>query len=339
MRLAVLTGGGDCAGLNAAIRAVVRTAHELTGRSVIGYRRGWEGVLAGDTVELTPEEVRGILPVGGTMLRTSRSKPGMLDDDGRALLDAFARDGIDALIAIGGEGTLVTTATLAAAGFDVVAVPKTIDNDVAGTEVSIGFNTALTVATDAVDRLHTTADSHDRVMVLEVMGRHAGHLAAGAGMAGGAAAVLVPERRTSLDDIATRLLARHQQGRQSSIVVVAEGAQVSGVGKRPTDRWGQPVVGGVGQLVADEISHRTGFETRATVLGHIQRGGAATATDRLVASRLGSRAVEAATSGGSGYLVGIAGNDTRLVSIGDVAGMTRTLSRVELALLERMTTA
>ena len=253
MRLGVLTGGGDCAGLNAAVRAVVRTAYLRLGTEVVGYRRGWAGVIENDSVTLDNEAVRGLLPQGGTSLGTSRSHPGLLNGDPAKLVAQLEADGVDALVAIGGDGTLFTTQMLHEAGFPVVAVPKTIDNDVEGTDVSIGFDTALAVATEAVDRLHTTAASHDRLMILEVMGRHAGHLAAGAGIAGGAAAVLVPERPFDIADIASQITRRHGAGRHASIVVVAEGATPAphtmpdfdpGI-----DQWGRVRPKGIGDVV------------------------------------------------------------------------------------------
>ncbi|MFT5222533.1 MAG: phosphofructokinase-like protein [Glaciecola sp.] len=343
MRLAVLTGGGDCAGLNAAVRAVVRTAEHSLGSTVVGYRRGWNGIFESDSIELSNEEVRGILPHGGTILGTSRSQPGVFAQGAQPIIDRLVADGVDALVAIGGDGTLMTTDLLHRAGFPVVAIPKTIDNDVEGTDVSIGFNTALSVATDAVDRLHTTAASHDRVMVLEVMGRHAGHLALGAAVAGGAAVVLVPEQPFVIDEVAEALRRRHTRGRYASIVVVAEGAHpVPGTvpeQKVRLDAWGKPIVGGVGDLVGRLLEQATTFETRTTVLGHIQRGGSPTAADRFVASRLGVRAVEALAAGDGGHLVGIDGDGLALRPLGEVAGRTRLLSTKVLAQLQPLTTA
>lgn len=343
MRIGVLTGGGDCAGLNAAIRAVVRTAHFHFDTSVVGYQRGWNGVLAGESVELLPDDVRGVFTRGGTFLGTSRSHPALVEAGPAPLIEQLERDGVDALVAIGGDGTLVTTGMLHDSGFPVVAVPKTIDNDVEGTDVSIGYDTALAVATDAVERLHTTAESHDRLMVLEVMGRHAGHLAAGAGIAGGAAAVLVPEQPFDIEVVAEQISRRHDQGRHASIVVVAEGAtpmrQSAPSRSNDVDPWGRPRPTGVGELVGLLLEQLTGFETRTTVLGHIQRGGSPTATDRLVASRLGAAAVEALAAGSSGLLVGIAGADTALVPLADVANKTRLLPLQMIELLSPMTTA
>lgn len=341
MRIAVLTGGGDCAGLNAAIRAVVRTAGHRLGAGVLGYRRGFEGILDDDSVELDAEVVRGTLPRGGTMLGTSRSTRRLVDGGTDPLIAQLTADGVDALVAIGGEGTLITTERLAAAGFPVVAVPKTIDNDVAGTDICIGFDTALTVATEAVDRLHTTAESHDRIMILEVMGRHTGHIAAGAGIAGGAAAILVPEAPVDIDEIAHRLIARHDRSRSASIVVVAEGAIITGTEppEQSVDEWGARVPEGMGHLVGDLLAERTGFEVRTTVLGYIQRGGQPTAADRLLGSRLGARAVEVLIEGEVGVLIGLYSTDIVLRPLAEVAGQVRSVAGDELALLEHITTA
>ncbi len=343
MRIAVLTGGGDCAGLNAAIRAIVRIAGHRLSSSVLGYKSGFKGVLEADSIELNPETVRGTLPRGGTMLGTSRSSRRLVEGGPEPLIKQFTADGVEALIAIGGEGTLVTTEQIASAGFPVVAVPKTIDNDVAGTDVCIGFDTALNVATEAVDRLHTTAESHDRLMILEVMGRHTGHIAAGAGIAGGAAAILVPEAPVDIDEIAQRIIARHDNSRSASIVVVAEGAGVASEGSEQiievADEWGGRVPGGVGRLVADQLAKRTGFEVRTTVLGHIQRGGPPTAADRLLGSRLGARAVEVLLEGEQGVMVGLHSTGMALRPLSEIAGKVRYLAGDELALLEQISTA
>jgi len=343
MRIGVLTGGGDCAGLNAAIRAVVRTAHHNLHTDVVGYKRGWNGIIDGDSMVLDNETVRGVLSHGGTMLGTSRSHPDLLRQGAQPFIDHLHRDGVDALVAIGGDGTLHTTLMLHEAGFPVVAIPKTIDNDVYGTDICIGYDTALTVATDAVDRLHTTAESHDRLMVLEVMGRHAGHLAAGAGIAGGAAAVLIPEQPFDIDHVADQLTRRHQDGRSASIVVVAEGATPvpnTIVEYDPAmDQWGRPQLGGTGELVGNVLAKLTGYETRTTVLGHIQRGGSPTAADRLLASSLGAASIEVLAAGGGGNLVGTNGGKVGLRPIAETVGKTRVLSSEQIALLIPMTTA
>ncbi len=342
MRLGVLTGGGDCAGLNAALRAVVRMAGHALGRSVVGYRRGWNGVLEGDSVKLGPEAMRGVLPRGGTMLGTSRSSRRLQTEGTAPLIAQLKRDGVDALVSIGGDGTLITAERLSQAGFPVVAVPKTIDNDVCGTDTCIGFDTALGVATEAVDRLHTTAQSHNRIMVLEVMGREAGHIAAGAGIAGGAAAILVPEAPFNIEEIAQRLIARHHRDRNASIVVVAEGAIPDGSVETPdtgTDEWGNRVLDGMGQFVGDLLAERTGFDTRTTVLGYIQRGGPPSPADRLLASRLGAGAVEALIEGMSGCLVGVHSTGIAHRPLAEVAGHIRYLSADQLELLDHISTA
>ena len=342
MRIGVLTGGGDCAGLNAAIRAVVRMAgHELD-RNVVGYKRGWNGVLDGDSITLDTEAMRGTLPRGGTMLGTSRSSRRLQSEGTAPLIAQLERDDVEALVTIGGDGTLITAGRLSEAGFPVVAVPKTIDNDVSGTDICIGFDTALGVATEAVDRLHTTAESHNRIMVLEVMGREAGHIAAGAGIAGGAAAILVPEAPFNIDEIAERLEARHHRSRNASIVVVAEGAIPDGSVEIPdtgTDEWGNRILDGMGQFVGEQLAERTGFDTRTTVLGYIQRGGPPSPADRLLGSRLGARAVEVLMEGQSGAMVGVHSVGIALKPLAEVAGRTRYLSQDQLEMLDLISTA
>ena len=338
----MLTGGGDCAGLNAAIRAVVRMAgHELD-RNVVGYKRGWNGVLDGDSITLDAEAMRGSLPRGGTMLGTSRSSRRLQSEGTAPLIAQLERDDVEALVTIGGDGTLITAGRLSEAGFPVVAVPKTIDNDVSGTDICIGFDTALGVATEAVDRLHTTAESHNRIMVLEVMGREAGHIAAGAGIAGGAAAILVPEAPFNIDEIAERLEARHHRSRNASIVVVAEGAIPDGSVEIPdtgTDEWGNRILDGMGQFVGEQLAERTGFDTRTTVLGYIQRGGPPSPADRLLGSRLGARAVEVLMEGQSGAMVGVHSVGIALKPLAEVAGRTRYLSQDQLEMLDLISTA
>ena len=338
----MLTGGGDCAGLNAAIRAVVRMAgHELD-RSVVGYKRGWNGVLEGDSITLDAEAMRGTLPRGGTMLGTSRSSRRLQSVGTAPLIAQLESDGVEALVTIGGDGTLITAGRLSEAGFPVVAVPKTIDNDVSGTDTCIGFDTALGVATEAVDRLHTTAESHNRIMVLEVMGREAGHIAAGAGIAGGAAAILVPEAPFNIDEIAERLVARHHRSRNASIVVVAEGAIPDSSVEVPdtgTDEWCNRILDGMGQFVGEQLAERTGFDTRTTVLGYIQRGGPPSPADRLLGSRLGARAVEVLMEGQSGCMVGVHSVGIALRPLAEVAGRTRYLSQDQLEMLDLISTA
>ncbi len=305
----MLTGGGDCPGLNAVIRAIVRKGERQYSDDLVGFCDGWKGVLERRTVHLDVERCRGLLPRGGTILGTSRTNPYKLDDGPRRVLDNLREERIDALIAIGGDDTLGVANKLAAEGVVVVGVPKTIDNDLSGTEVTFGFDTAVQIASDAIDRLHTTAESHDRVMVVEVMGRHAGWIATHAGIAGGAAEILIPEENFDIDDISERLKRRHERGRFASIVVVSEGAtpkegtMVLQSGEE--DQFGHVRLGGVANRVAEEIEERTGFETRVTILGHIQRGGTPTAFDRVLATRFGIAAIDAVHDGAFGHMVAL----------------------------------
>ncbi len=329
MRIGVLTGGGDCPGLNAVIRAVVRKAEAVEGDVVVGFRHGWRGVMEGETAELTVATTRGILHRGGTILGTSRTNP-YKDDDGLARVRAtLERERIDALIAIGGEDTLGVAARLVEDGIAAVGVPKTIDNDLGGTDVTFGFDTAVQIASDAIDRLHTTAESHDRVLVVEVMGRHAGWIALHAGLAGGADAILVPERPFDVDDLCARLQHRHARGANFSIVVVAEGA-VPAAGSMATleagvDEFGHVRLGGIGNLLAPEIESRTGYETRVVVLGHLLRGGTPTAFDRVLATRFGLAAVEAVHDGDAGVMVALQGTDIVRVPIADAVRELKTV--------------
>lgn len=309
MKVGLLTGGGDCPGLNAVIRATVRKGEAVHGDELIGFRDGWRGVLEADTVPLSIELCRGLLPRGGTILGSSRTNPYKVEggeEQVRATLSSF---GVDALIAIGGEDTLGVATRLHGAGVQVVGVPKTIDNDLSATEVTFGFQTAVQVAVDAIDRLHTTAESHDRVLVCEVMGRHAGWIATHAAIAGGAAELLVPEQPFDIEVICEKLVARHAKGRYASIVVVAEGAVPKegsfSVTDKGLDAFGHVRLGGIGQQVAEEIEARTGFETRVTVLGHIQRGGTPTAFDRVLATRFGIAAIDAVHDGDWGKMVAL----------------------------------
>jgi 6-phosphofructokinase 1 len=311
-RIGVLTGGGDCPGLNAVIRAVVRRA-VAEGHAVLGFRHGWAGVLADEADELTLQSTAGILPRGGTIIGTSRTNPYADGADGTAAVRAtLERRGVDALIAIGGEDTLGVALRLHEDGVPVVGVPKTIDNDLDGTDFTFGFQTAVQIVTEAIDRLHTTAESHNRVMVVEVMGRHAGWIATHAGIAGGADAILVPERRFDIEQVVSHLRRRHERGRSFSIVVVAEGATPlegtlqtrSGTG---TDAFGHARLGGIGVVLEGEIERRTGFETRVTILGHVQRGGTPVAYDRVLATRFGVAAIDAALAGRFGAMVALRG--------------------------------
>ena len=330
-RFGILTGGGDCPGLNAVIRGVVRAGVNQHGHQIVGFRYGWAGVLEGDTVDLTPQSTAGILHRGGTILGSSRTNPYRNDTDGTALVRAtMERFELDGLIPIGGEDTLGVAGRLSADGVPVVGVPKTIDNDLAGTDVTFGFHTAVQIATDAIDRLHTTAESHNRVMVVEVMGRHAGWIAAYSGIAGGADVILVPERPFDVDEVCESLRRRHAGGRTFSIVVVSEGATpadgsgISTTGGK-TDAFGHARLGGIGVELEREIEERTGYETRVTILGHVQRGGTPTAFDRVLATRFGVRAVEAADRGEFGTMVALRATDIVEVPISEALGEPKTL--------------
>ena len=316
MKVALLTGGGDCPGLNAVIRAVVRRVL-ADGGEAIGYRRGWAGVLEGDHIELGRADIAGLLPRGGTILLSSRTNPYANGADGTSLVKArLEADGVDALVAIGGEDTLGVAAKLAAAGLPVVGVPKTIDNDLPGTDRTFGFDTAVQIATDAIDRLHTTAESHDRIIIVEVMGRHAGWIACSAGLAGGADLILVPERHFEIEKVCEHLRRRHSSGRSFSIVVVSEGSTPTNgelvTSGAQTDAFGHARLGGVGVWLEQQIAERTGFDTRAVILGHLQRGGTPTATDRILATRLGLEAADAILSGTFGVMASLRGTEIAL---------------------------
>jgi ATP-dependent phosphofructokinase / diphosphate-dependent phosphofructokinase len=312
-RIGVLTGGGDCPGLNAVIRAVVRKGL-VDGHTIYGYRYGWAGVLAGEGHELTLEETRGILPRGGTILGTSRTNP---FKDGAGGVDAvragLERQGVDVLVPIGGEDTLGVAARLAEQGIPMVGVPKTIDNDLPGTDYTFGFQTAVQIATEAIDRLHTTAESHNRVIVVEVMGRHAGWIAAYSGMAGGGDVILVPERPFDVDEVCEHLRRRHHAGRTFSVVVVAEGARPRDGAvvseHEGTDAFGHVRLGGIAVQLEKEIEARTGYESRMTILGHVQRGGTPLAYDRVLGTRFGVAAVVAVSDGDFGKMVALRGPD------------------------------
>jgi len=329
MRIGILTGGGDCPGLNAVIRGVVRAGVNRYGHTIVGFRYGWAGVLQDNFVELTAQNTAGILHRGGTILGTSRTNP-YKEGDGTALVrEVLERESIDALIPIGGEDTLGVAGRLSADGINIVGVPKTIDNDLAGTDVTFGFHTAVQIATDAIDRLHTTAESHNRVIVVEVMGRHAGWIAAYSGLAGGADVILVPERPFDIDEVCERIKRRHASGRTFSIVVVSEGATPRDGGLHTagskTDAFGHERLGGIAVELEREIEERTGFETRMTILGHVQRGGTPTAYDRVLATRFGVRAVEAAEAGDWGTMVSLRGTDIVLVALADALAEPKLL--------------
>jgi ATP-dependent phosphofructokinase / diphosphate-dependent phosphofructokinase len=333
MRVGVLTGGGDCPGLNAVIRAIVRRGKgDGAANSFVGFRYGWAGVLEHDMVELTRESTAGILPRGGTILGTSRTNP----LDGRVggmrrISATFELEKLDALIPIGGEDTLGVALRLSEEGLPIVGVPKTIDNDIGGTDVTFGFHTAVQIATDAIDRLHTTAESHNRVMVVEVMGRHAGWIATYAGIAGGADAVLVPERPFDIEELCARLRRRHAAGITFSIVVVSEGTTPREGGamtladEHATDEFGHVRLGGVGVELAHQLETLTGYETRATILGHVQRGGTPTAYDRVLATRFGVAAMDAAGKGRFGRMVALQGPDIVEVGLGEALAEPKLL--------------
>ena len=323
-RIGVLTGGGDCPGLNAVIRGIVRAGVNRHGHTVVGFRYGWAGVLEEHTTELTPENTAGILPRGGTILGSSRTNPYQDGADGTAAVRAvLERQGVDVLIPIGGEDTLGVAGRLAADGVPVVGVPKTIDNDLAGTDVTFGFDTAVQICTDAIDRLHTTAESHNRVIVVEVMGRHAGHIAIHSGMAGGADVILIPERPFDIDEVCASIRRRHASGKTFSIVVVSEGALpadgtgLTTMGSGGKDAFGHERLGGIAVALETEIERRTGYETRMTILGHVQRGGTPTAYDRVLATRFGVEAVNAATAGDVGTMVALRGTEVLRVPLAD----------------------
>ena len=314
MKIGILTGGGDCPGLNAVIRAVVRRAQSF-GIEVLGIRNGFLGLIEGDVEPLTGFSVTGILPKGGTILGTSRHNPLRVMEDRQKLLTNLKRYGIDALIAVGGDGTLSAARELHEMGVPIVGVPKTIDNDLKGTDYTFGFDTAVNVVRDAVDRLHTTAESHHRVMVVEVMGHRVGWIAALGGLAGGADYILIPEKPYRLAEMCKVLESRHRRGRPFSIVVVAEGAYAAG--EEPPARVGEGGSASIGFRVAKEIAERLGVETRVTVLGHIQRGGSPTAFDRIIGTRFGLRAVDLVREGRFGDMVALHGTRIEAVPLSE----------------------
>ncbi|MGI9596634.1 MAG: 6-phosphofructokinase [Acidimicrobiales bacterium] len=309
MRIAVLTGGGDCPGLNAVIRAVVRRGERHYEDVILGSRDGWRGLLDRDLVRLTVDDLRGTLSRGGTVLGTTRTNPFSVENGVERVRATIDAEAIDAVISIGGEGTLSCTNEFHKLGVPVVGVPKTIDNDIGITERTFGFDTAVTIATEAIDRLHTTAESHNRVMVVEVMGRHVGHIATWAGIAGGATRTLIPEEPFDIDEVCASLSRRHLAGRHASIVVVAEGAKpIPDTMEMPDetrDEYGHIRLGGIANRVAEEIEKRTGFETRVTVLGYVQRGGTPTPLDRVLSTRFGVAAIDAVHDQAFGSMVAI----------------------------------
>ncbi len=336
MRIGILTGGGDCPGLNAAIRSVVRKAL-ASGHETIGIRYGWKGLMTLDTFTLDLNNISGILPRGGTILGTSRTNPYKHPDGEKTILENLEKAKIDALVAIGGEDTLSVAYKLHKAGVNIVGIPKTIDNDVRGTDYSIGFDTAVNIATEAIDRIHTTAESHNRVAIVEVMGRHTGWIALYSGLAGGADVILIPEKPFDIDQVCKIIEKRHARGKNFSIVVVAEGAKFKveeHVDKDGTlivqdlrvDEFGHVRLGGIGNLIADQIEKRTGMEARATILGHIQRGGSPTAFDRILATRFGVKAVELINEKRFGVMTALQGNDIVDVELYEVVGGLKTVN-------------
>jgi 6-phosphofructokinase 1 len=325
----MLTGGGDCPGLNAVMRAVVRKGERHYGDELVGFLDGWRGVIDGTIRPLDVEAMRGTLPRGGTVLGSSRTNPFKVDGGVEACQTSLERLGIDALIAIGGEDTLGVANKLHQLGVAVVGVPKTIDNDLSGTELTFGFDTAVQIAVDAIDRLHTTAESHHRVMVVEVMGRHAGHIATWAGIAGGAAMILIPEEPFDIDAVCDALQRRHEKGNYASIVVVAEGAvPAEGTMELQSgeiDAFGHVRLGGIGNRLADAIEERTGFETRQTILGHVQRGGTPTAFDRVLATRFGVAAIDAVHEEAFGQMVALQGGEIVQVPLTEAVGTLKTV--------------
>jgi 6-phosphofructokinase 1 len=329
MRVGVLTGGGDCPGLNAVIRGVVRKGVKEYDNEFVGFRDGWRGLLENQTIPLGVEQVRGILPRGGTILGSSRTNPFAIEGGVERIRDNLASNGCDALIAIGGEDTLGVATKLAELGVNVVGVPKTIDNDLSGTDFTFGFDTAVNIATEAIDRLHTTAESHHRVLVVEVMGRHAGWIALHSGLAGGANIILIPERPFDIDKVCAQVESRFAT-HYSPIIVVSEGAvpaegsmsMVSG----EKDDFGHVRLGGIGDRLAQEIEQRTGKEARAVVLGHTQRGGTPTAFDRWLATRFGLHAIQAVNEGDFGTMMALRGTDIKRVPLAEGTGVLKVVT-------------
>ncbi len=332
--IGILTGGGDCPGLNAVIRAVARRSIDR-GYNVVGVREGWRGLVEPLLVPLGPREISGILPRGGTILGTTRTNPYRLDGGVERVLENFKAN-LDALVAIGGEDTLGVAARLHAEhDLAVVGVPKTIDNDLSATDYTFGFDTAVWICTEAIDRLHTTAESHNRVMVVEVMGRHTGWIAVMSGIAGGADVILIPEQPMTVESACEELRRRHARGKSFSIVVVSEGYELTyasgesrlvGEDARATDQFGHVTLGGVGEILGREIEQRTGFETRVTVLGHVQRGGSPTPRDRVLATRFGLKAAELAQTGQFGQMAALRGDDVVAVSLAEATAELKTVT-------------
>ena len=328
MKVGILTGGGDCPGLNAVIRAVGRRVM-ARGGDVVGVLEGWKGLVEGLFEPLGPREISGLLPRGGTILGTTRTNPYKLDGGVEKVVANFERGGFDALVAVGGEDTLGVAAQLHEEhDFPVVGVPKTIDNDLSATDYTFGFDTAVWIATEAIDRLHTTAESHNRVMVVEVMGRHTGWIAVASGIAGGADMILIPEQPVSIEDACKELRRRHERGKDFSIVVVSEGYELEGLSDADeVDQFGHVRLSerGVGAALARQIEARTGYETRVTVLGHVQRGGSPTPRDRILATRYGLKAADLVEEGKFGRMAALQGDDIVDVPLKDATAKLKTV--------------
>jgi len=329
LQIGILTGGGDCPGLNAVIRAVVKGATKKDW-PVIGFKNGWKGMVDNDTVSLDDRSVSGILHRGGTILGTSRTNPYKNPEHLAKVKQAFKIANLDALIAVGGEDTLGVAGKLAKEGFPIVGVPKTIDNDLACTDFTFGFDTAVNIAMECIDRLHTTAESHNRVMVCEIMGRHAGWIATYAGLAGGADVILIPEIPVNADEVCDIIRRRHSKGKLFSIVAVAEGAKFAGkdvTQEEKLDQFGHVRLGGIGQILAELIEQKTGYETRVTVLGHIQRGGSPTAFDRVLGTRFGIDVLKLIEQKKFGYMVSLHGNNIEPVKLEEATGALKLVPK------------
>lgn len=330
MKVGVLSGGGDAPGLNAVIRAVVRKGIKDYGYEIVGIKDGWRGLLENEYIPLDLEATSGILPRGGSIIGTSRTNPFKREGDPKKVLENAKKMGLDAVVAIGGDDTLGVALRMNELGLKCVGVPKTIDNDLSGTDYTFGFMTAVSIATEAIDRLHTTAETHHRIMVLEVMGRYAGWIALEAGLAGGADAILIPEQPFSIEEICGYIKQRQKRGKNFSIIVVAEGAKPKGskemVYKEGVDEFGHIRLGGMGHFVANEIEKATGIETRVVVLGHLQRGGSPIPFDRILATRLGIGAIDLVYEKKFGHMPALKGNDIVSVPLKDVLGKRKTVS-------------
>lgn len=334
--IGILTGGGDCPGLNAVIRAAVRkgiTAYRYRFRGIL---KGWKGMMECDWEPLDLREISGILPKGGTILGTSRTNPLKQEDGGEIVIDNMRRMKLDALVAIGGEDTLGVANKLAILGVPVVGVPKTIDNDLSGTDYTFGFDTAVNIVTEAIDRIHTTAESHNRVMVVEVMGRHSGWIALHAGLAGGADMILIPEQKYTVEEVVSTIRKRHERGKDFSIVVVAEGVQLVSeeggtdeyvVSEGGRDEFGHVKLGGIGQLVANAVEEATSYETRVTVLGHLQRGGTPTAFDRVLGTRFGIAAIDLVHANDFGKMVSLQGNEIVAIPLAEAVDQLKVVDQ------------